>query len=836
MAGCDLLRDLLRECVALASHACFVIRSVQYKRENDGIQTLKAELKDPMDPRTYLTEADRQAQQVIVEGLQKKFGNTLTIVAEEEATSIPTLVTSELQDITRSCSIAFDEGYTMPPEFANLDLSEVCVFVDPVDGTREFVECRLHAVQCLIGIAYRGRAIAGVVGLPFFSSEAAMSSHSFGTQVQMIYGVVGSQGIVGLPYVQQGKRKHNDSDPVMALALSAEEGKGCPALMAARDVILGPVGNNSVSHTIIHAGGCGNKILKLLLGQADATLFNLSSSRWDTCATEALLVAAGGRLTTLLGWPIEHSCARQEVDVKVKSSYGNWLGVLATTKDFGSKFGKSHAELCSILRGRHEVLQLLKDLTPGADTPQAVDITRRIDGEPFTSDDLSLAVFNECGKVKSYSAPEVEAVRYKQSHACRVRLSLTNADSRSGSLEDVKSVFCKRIVLRELPYALQKMRTAPFKLARDVQANLNEARFVTSDLVQEFNNRFSPACKIVVAHKLEQQAYAADSHPVDSRFTLLLHDFCREDGWEQYPHLRGRVELQSTLRCLAQFHAFFWLGRRHGGKTCGQSLQNLAADMWQVATYWDLGKLPSGHLTGLVSNWEGIVDELHVDLSQGPGGPGGIPQTSMFHSDRLQATKMLGKRLHEVSQEIHDRVHCSAQVKPQAIIHGDPKAPNCFFRAQSAVDDLPQVGLIDFQWTGKGLCATDVAYCILASMSPEDCAAPDAAPEVEWLRLYHASLKCAMVDLGVAPDESAAAELLPFAQFEQEYQWAFLDLCRAAIASPGGMWQAGKLLSTLRQREAMHERGYLVFNAYNKSVAVAKWMMERMRVYLEQYD
>merc|ERR1711862_624883 len=40
-------------------------------------------------------------------------------------------------------------------------------YVDPLDGTREFVEGRLENVACLIGIAKNNRSIAGVIGLPF---------------------------------------------------------------------------------------------------------------------------------------------------------------------------------------------------------------------------------------------------------------------------------------------------------------------------------------------------------------------------------------------------------------------------------------------------------------------------------------------------------------------------------------------------------------------------------------------------------------------------------------------------------------------------------------------
>ena len=44
---------------------------------------------------------------------------------------------------------------------------QVAVFVDPLDGTREFVEGRFQAVSSVVGISVRGRAVAGVIGLPF---------------------------------------------------------------------------------------------------------------------------------------------------------------------------------------------------------------------------------------------------------------------------------------------------------------------------------------------------------------------------------------------------------------------------------------------------------------------------------------------------------------------------------------------------------------------------------------------------------------------------------------------------------------------------------------------
>lgn len=45
-----------------------------------------------------------------------------------------------------------------------------------------------------------------------------------------------------------------------------------------------------------------NKSLMVALGTADCAMMNLGCSLWDTCATEALVVAAGGKVTQL-GFP-----------------------------------------------------------------------------------------------------------------------------------------------------------------------------------------------------------------------------------------------------------------------------------------------------------------------------------------------------------------------------------------------------------------------------------------------------------------------------------------------------------------------------------------------------
>ena len=167
---------------------------------------------------------------------------------------------------------------TLPPEYDYILLQDLVVFVDPVDGTREFVENRLESVQTLIGIAWRGRAIAGVIGLPFHDHSNVGVLHVPPSKASggVLRGIVGVGAAGVLPQVHPGchigpsfTRTHPTDVLVCAASKSIQE----PALVAARAAIGG--------ETVV-AGGCGNKILRLALGQADVCLFNLGTSLWDT--------------------------------------------------------------------------------------------------------------------------------------------------------------------------------------------------------------------------------------------------------------------------------------------------------------------------------------------------------------------------------------------------------------------------------------------------------------------------------------------------------------------------------------------------------------------------
>jgi 3'-phosphoadenosine 5'-phosphosulfate (PAPS) 3'-phosphatase len=80
---------------------------------------------------------------------------------------------------------------------------EIIIFIDPMDGTREFVEGRIQNVQCLIGITYNGIPVAGAMGLPMVHE----------TQIEIAYGLISTK-IMKKKKKKKKKKKDDNNDNV----------------------------------------------------------------------------------------------------------------------------------------------------------------------------------------------------------------------------------------------------------------------------------------------------------------------------------------------------------------------------------------------------------------------------------------------------------------------------------------------------------------------------------------------------------------------------------------------------------------------------------------------
>ncbi|KJH46336.1 inositol monophosphatase family protein [Dictyocaulus viviparus] len=253
------------------------------------------------EPADIQTEADRRAQFLIVNSLTERFGN-INIIGEEDLTSECSIVEksfavdvlkvendmkSDLKDIQPHEVRIFSRfsllhNFSEKVSYLDCFCFHVVVWVDPLDGTAEVAHAvrnkdlaLLEQITVLIGVAHRGRAVAGVIHQPYYGDN--------GRTIWAIKGC-GVHGIV--PASAQSRR-------TVVTTRSHLTQSVLDALAALKD--------KGLIDVVEKFGGAGYKVIKVLEGSAAYVFASPGCKKWDTCAVEAVLSAAGGHLTDISG-------------------------------------------------------------------------------------------------------------------------------------------------------------------------------------------------------------------------------------------------------------------------------------------------------------------------------------------------------------------------------------------------------------------------------------------------------------------------------------------------------------------------------------------------------
>jgi len=172
-----------------------------------------------------------------------------------------------------------------PGAYAGFAKADAAWFVDPLDGTREFV-AKNGEFSVMIGLAVKGRAVLGVVVAPAWG--------------RTFFGVVGDGAwevaLDGARAKIHATSRRSVSDASIVLSRS----RVSPKLAELVDA-LG-------AREVVRHGSSGLKGALVAVGANDVYLQpGRAGMRWDACATEALVDAAGGRCTDAQGEPLEYA-------------------------------------------------------------------------------------------------------------------------------------------------------------------------------------------------------------------------------------------------------------------------------------------------------------------------------------------------------------------------------------------------------------------------------------------------------------------------------------------------------------------------------------------------
>ncbi|XP_011305902.1 3'(2'),5'-bisphosphate nucleotidase 1 isoform X2 [Fopius arisanus] len=298
MAHCQpLITRLMASTVSAVVQAGKIIRDVMNKGELNIVEKGKNDLQ---------TEADRSAQNCIIESLSRQFPG-VTIIGEEGTSrcEVPPhwIVTDMDQEIL---------NVKLPEHLENIAPKDISVWVDPLDGTSEFTQGLLDHVTVLVGVAVGEKAVGGVIHQPYSKNP---KTSSLGRTLWGIEGV----GVGGFnPLSPPQDRRIITTTRTCFWNFRSHSNK---TVQAALDAMC--------PDEILRVGGAGHKVVLLLEGKAHAYVFaSPGCKKWDTCAPEAILRAAGGNLTDLHGnlYPYDSN-----------APHPNAKGVLATAP------GENHA-------------------------------------------------------------------------------------------------------------------------------------------------------------------------------------------------------------------------------------------------------------------------------------------------------------------------------------------------------------------------------------------------------------------------------------------------------------------------------------------------------------
>jgi 3'(2'), 5'-bisphosphate nucleotidase len=242
-------------------------------------QELEVRFKSKDDP---VTQADRAANTLICDALAAEYPG-VPIVAEESD----------------------------PDTYAGYRAAPVAWFVDPIDGTRDFVK-KNGEFAVMIGLAEEGRATLGVIVMP-------VRFRAF----------VGGLEVPAFESTAGGAKK-----PLQVSAVASLSEAELVVSRSRHERSLEEASAQFGVRKITPCGSAGVKAVRVASGAADVYAQpGRAGKLWDACAPEAIVVAAGGLVSDATGVRFDYRAPKLDND----------RGFLATN-------AKLHASMIELLR------------------------------------------------------------------------------------------------------------------------------------------------------------------------------------------------------------------------------------------------------------------------------------------------------------------------------------------------------------------------------------------------------------------------------------------------------------------------------------------------------
>jgi len=465
----------------------------------------------------------------------------------------------------------------------------------------------------------------------------------------------------------------------------------------------------------------------------------------------------------------------------------------------GNDFSSVIDEDALLLNDRFDQIDAFTDESPlavGAFQMNQEEISSGVpdlDGNPLSNEYLSKSMGIP---VEAYSCPQEAVFRGLMSNGCRLHM-----------LPGGETAFYKSVVFEHLSHAQEKLRSAPFKLSRDAKSYEVVAKFLSSEACQKVCEE--TGVRIPKCYHADLRANS--ENPIQTKCSFLLEDLSPDDGWYQRWLLQDLEECKTVLSTYAKMHAFFWNGSSFWqDKRAADELEDA---VWESGSYVQPKAQNADQCEKVAQEWQVKRMKFESVLSS------------------LECWDDLGDRLQTVAKECGRLAHpfaddalADSYRKHRTFTHGDPKQANLLFNRSPELE----VGLIDFQWAGFGLAATDVAHFLTSAVHASRL---ENGGEEDLLHHYFEELQTYLVEYGACDTAEDALEHFSYETLLEQYEIGVLDVCRLVIAYTWDRFdQAAEPNDKAACDKTMNK------TSYNKSIPNVVWLVSRCDEILKTHE
>ena len=174
------------------------------------------------------------------------------------------------------------------------------MWVDPLDGTKDFVNGNLASVTVLIGLTIDEHSRFGIVHNPFSASDNGKGATFFGSAEHGCFTVPYEHTMSTEDLLRRPIQYLPPFDPTENLREDHE------IRVAASLNHFRPVTKEVIESLhpakVVRLGGAGHKCLNLVMNRTDSWVHPVAGlGNWDLCAPESLVKSMGGYATDIFG-------------------------------------------------------------------------------------------------------------------------------------------------------------------------------------------------------------------------------------------------------------------------------------------------------------------------------------------------------------------------------------------------------------------------------------------------------------------------------------------------------------------------------------------------------